>query len=296
MPLFQAPKSGTPSNLMVSPVMYNQFILTWTDNSGSQDSFSIERSTDGSNYTQIATMAPGTTHYMDSGLPSANYFYRIRAVDGSGNYTDYTNVVTGALTPAAPSGLAATSVSSQQINLNWTDNSNDETGFTISESTDGTNFTPLATVGATVTSYPVTGLISSSTYYFKVSAFNYGGSADSNSASATTNLAPPADASNLTATAVSSSQVNLSWTDNSTVPEEDGFKIFRSTDGINFVWAYLAGQNVTSYSVTGLSPGTTYYFYIKAYNAAGQAGPTNIANAATFPLPLAPSNLTATAA
>jgi hypothetical protein len=47
----------------------------------------------------------------------------------------------------------ATAVSSSQINLSWIDNSNNETGFEIERSTDGTTFTQIATVGANVTMY-----------------------------------------------------------------------------------------------------------------------------------------------
>ena len=292
----------TPSKLATRAASASQINLTWTDNSLGLDRFSVERSIDGSNYPQIATVAAGTTSYADDGLASGNYFYRIRGVDLLGNYTDYTAVVMGVLAPIAPSGLTATATSMQQINLAWTDNSNNETGFAISDSTDGINFTQVGTVGSHVVTYPVTGLTGSTTYYFKVSAFNSAGSADSNTASATTPLAPPANASNLIATAATSTQINLSWTDNSTLPEEDGFRIYRSTDNPavveepNWVWAYVVGQNVTSYSVTGLTPNTSYWFYVVAYNAAGLAGPSNIASATTPQLPLAPSGLTATAA
>lgn len=291
----------TPTGLGAAASGLNQISLGWTENSPVQ-SFSVERSSDGSNYTQIATVPAGTTSYLDSGLASSNYFYRIRAIDFGGSYTPYSSVVVGALAPNAPSGFSATPVSSQQVNLSWAINSSNETGFAVWDSTDGINYTQIGTAPSQVNSFPTTGLASASTYYFKVTAFNSGGSASSGSVSATTNLAPPANPSNLTATALSASQVNLTWTDNSTVPQEDGFKIYRTTDdpslieNPNWAWAYTAGQNATSYSITGLNPGTNYFFYIKAYNVAGQSGPTNTANAATFPLPLAPSNLTATAA
>ncbi len=85
---------------------------------------------------------------------------------------------------------------------------------------------------------------------------------------------------NLTATAVSSSQINLSWTDNSN--DETGFKIERKT-GASGTYSQIAtvGANVTTYSDTGLTSNTTYYYRVRAYNAAGESGYSNEANATT---------------
>jgi hypothetical protein len=78
-------------------------------------------------------------------------------------------------------------VSSSQIDLQWQDNSDNEDGFKIERSSDGTNFNQIATVGAGVTTYPNTGLAPSTTYWYRVRAFNAGGDSDySNVASATT--------------------------------------------------------------------------------------------------------------
>jgi Bacterial Ig domain/Pel9A-like, right handed beta helix region/Fibronectin type III domain len=89
--------------------------------------------------------------------------------------------------PAAPSSLSATAVSSSQINLAWTDNANNETGFKIERSTDGVNFSQIATVGANVTTFSDPGRSASTTYWYRVRANNGGGdSAYSNTANATT--------------------------------------------------------------------------------------------------------------
>lgn len=74
--------------------------------------------------------------------------------------------------PAAPSGLAVAVASATQLNLTWTDNSSEETGTRIERSTDGINFTEIGTVGANVTSYASTGLNPSTTYYYRVRAYN----------------------------------------------------------------------------------------------------------------------------
>ncbi|MDH3306082.1 MAG: multicopper oxidase domain-containing protein [Acidimicrobiia bacterium] len=89
--------------------------------------------------------------------------------------------------PAAPSAMSATAASSSAINLAWTDNSSNETGFTLERSLDGTSFAPLETVGVNVTAFSDTGLSANTTYWYRVNATNGSGtSAWSNTASATT--------------------------------------------------------------------------------------------------------------
>ncbi len=187
--------------------------------------------------------------------------------------------------PAAPTSLTATAASSSQINLAWADNANDETGFKIERSPDGTTWAQIATVGANVATYSNTGLAASTTYYYQVRAYNgVGDSPYSNAASATTPAAPalPAAPSNLTATAISRSQINLSWADNAS--NEDGFKIERCKGATcsNFAQIATAGANVTMYANTGLSANTSYRYRVRAYNAAGNSAYSNIAGAKTL--------------
>jgi uncharacterized protein YkwD len=92
--------------------------------------------------------------------------------------------------PTAPSGLTATPVPPTQINLSWTDNSDNESGFRIERSPDGTTWTEIATVGANVTTYSNTGLTCNQTYYYRVRAYNaQGNSGYSN----TVSVAPAGD-------------------------------------------------------------------------------------------------------
>ncbi len=97
---------------------------------------------------------------------------------------------TPAQIPDAPTNLAATAVSSTQINLAWQDNSNDENNFVVERGSSSTGpFSVIATLGANITSYSNTGLKKNTTYYYRVKAVNSGGSsAYSNVASAKTPL------------------------------------------------------------------------------------------------------------
>ena len=111
-------------------------------------------------------------------------------------------------------------------------------------------------------------------------------------------LSVPAAPSNLVATAISSTQINLTWTDNAT--NETGFTIQRATNaafttGLNTITLNAANQTV--YTNTGRAPSTTYYYRVQAFNAEGPSAWSNVASAFTAVAgsPAAPSNLAATA-
>ncbi len=178
-----------------------------------------------------------------------------------------------------PSDLSATTASSSQIDLSWTDNSSNETGFKIERKTGSEEtYEEIATVGVNTTSYSNTGLSEATTYYYRVRAYNSAGNSNySNESNATTCPAAPSD---LSATAASSSQIDLSWTDNSS--GESGFKIERKT-GSEGTYAQIAtvGANLTSYGNTGLTASTTYYYRVMAYNSGGNSSYSSEANATT---------------
>jgi len=90
----------------------------------------------------------------------------------------------------------------------------------------------------------------------------------------------PNPPSGLTATAISSVQIDLAWTDNST--DEDGFRIERSEDGTTFVQIATVATDVTTYSDAGLQPVTTYWYRVRAYNNNGNSAYSNVASATTF--------------
>src|SRR5204863_2620508 len=77
--------------------------------------------------------------------------------------------------PASPTKLTAVAASSRQINLSWTDNSNNETGFKIERSSNGNTFTQISTVGVNVTTYADSGLAASTKYYYRILAYSDGG-------------------------------------------------------------------------------------------------------------------------
>src|SRR5207245_11055390 len=148
----------------------------------------------------------------------------------------------------------------------------------IDKSTDaGTTCTTiLYRTSSTATTYSDTGLAASTTYTYRVSAINsVGTSAPSNTASATTNSAAtaPSPPTGLTATAVSSSQINLFWTapTNNGGSAITGYKIERSTDG-GTTWSTIVsntGSTGATYSNTGLTASTAYTYRVSATNSVG---------------------------
>jgi hypothetical protein len=174
--------------------------------------------------------------------------------------------------PAAPSGLSANAVTCDQIDLAWTDNSDNESGFKIERSLNGSTFSEIAAVGANGTGYSDTTVNENTTYWYRVRAYNSAGnSAYSNTASDTTPTCPalpPAAPSNLSGTP-SKYSVALTWTDNSN--NETGFKIYRGLSSSSLSLVATVGANVTSYNDTGLTRKTRYYYKVCAYNANGES-------------------------
>ena len=192
-----------PSNLSVSSASSTSLKLTWSDNTVRELGYKIERSTDGSNFTQVATVGANVTTYTNTGLSSGKkYYFRVRAYNEYGNtrYTGVASATTGSTSnpgggtgttnptpPAAPSNLSASSASSTSIKLTWTDGSVREDGYKIERSTDGSSFSQITSVGASVTSYTDSGLTAGKKYYYRVRGFNaFGNSSFTNVSSATT--------------------------------------------------------------------------------------------------------------
>jgi hypothetical protein len=178
--------------------------------------------------------------------------------------------------PAAPTALSAVAASASAINLKWTDNATDETGYVVQRSTDGTNFTQVATLGAGTTSYASSGLAAATTYYYRVRAYNgAGNSAFSNTVSAktsaTTTTTVPAKPSNVAAANGTGGSARITWTDNST--NETYFEVLRqkwlvstSSWGSGTIVA-KTGANIVSYVD---APGTgTFRYKVRAGNSAG---------------------------
>src|SRR5882724_446557 len=88
-----AGQPAAPSDLVGTPVGLKRIDLSWTDNSTNESSFKIERSNNGTKFSQIAILQAGTTTFANTGLRRGKtYLYRVRAYNSIGN-SPYSNTI-----------------------------------------------------------------------------------------------------------------------------------------------------------------------------------------------------------
>ncbi len=178
----------------------------------------------------------------------------------------------------APTNLVALAQNSNLVQLTWQDNSNNEDGFKIERNTGG-GWTEIATANANVTSYDdssVTQPVSEAfEYQYRVSAFVGSNNSEHSNESTAYVLAQPG---NLSASAISSSTIRLTWNDNIGSLAGNGFKIERKI-GTSDDWSEMAdvpagslGSEV-SYADNGLAGGTTYTYRLRAYRNSASSVP-----------------------
>lgn len=281
-----------PGNLNAAPVSTSQVDLAWqasTDNVGVTEYAVYRCSGNGCTpSTKVATVSSSTT-FNNTGLTAGTtYMFAVSARDAAGNESAKStpdvatalNLQADTTSPTVPSNLVATSISASQINLSWqasTDNVG-VTGYSIYRCT-GNGCTPTVEIGivSSGTTFQNTGLTAGTTYTYAVSAMDAAGNDSAVSVPATaTTQAAPADTSaptvpvGLSATAVSSSQINLSWQTSTDNVGVTGYSIYRCggtgcspTTKVGTVTSGIAFSN------TGLTANTAYTYAVTASDAAG---------------------------
>jgi len=282
-----------PSNLSAIVVSSSQIDLSWDCNSNGIDGYNIYRKIgQEGTYENIENFVKVNSLSDSELLCDTNYYYQVRSYHmynifySESLFNEEINIILScpSYIPTAPSNLQLTVVSSTQINISWVDNSDNEDTFDIylRYGFYGEDYRT-GSVGANTTFYPKTDLSCNTLYGFHVVAHNGLGSSSSNELYAYTSACAssiPSSPSGLSAYAVSQSQINLSWIDNSS--NENGFKIERKTgSGGSYSLINTTSSNTTSYSNTGLSANTTYYYRVYAYNSNGNSGYSNEVNATT---------------
>jgi len=191
-------------------------------------------------------------------------------------------------TPTAPANLTATATSSSQINLTWL--AATETSGTISsylvERCQGASCTSFTQIGSSVlTTFNDTGLTPSTNYSYRARATDTTSNLGpySNTATASTSAPMLTAPTNLTATAASSSQINLSWT---AATEAGGtissYLVERCQGAGCLSFAQVGTSTTTSLSDTGLTASTNYSYRVRATDATNNLGPySNTASATT---------------
>jgi chitodextrinase len=162
--------------------------------------------------------------------------------------------------PSVPTGVQAAGVSSDSVQLNWTESQDDllMLGYRIYRDGSRVGSTPL-------TSYTDTGLTPGTSYGYRVSAFDWIGNESPKSTTlfvATADGSAPSAPANLQGTAVSASRIDLAWTASTDNIGVTGYRIYRNA-------AVIGTTTGTSFSDTGLSEYTTYTYRVAAYDAGG---------------------------
>jgi hypothetical protein len=259
----------SPSGLTASPTSNSTIDLNWQDNTANEDGFKIARSTDGTNFTDIGTVNQNVTTYTDTGLSfNTIYHYEVRGYNTSGDSNTVSATATTTNSLVAPTNLITTSATNTSIGLQWTENSNNEDGFTLNGFDASNSMQPLGAVNlpANTSQYTWGSLLPDRTYSFSIVATNSSGSSSALSGSFTT-TDTLSDVTGLTSTATSNSTVSLSWNDTS--DNEDGFTLERATGSGAFSALADLAANTTSFSDSNLTANNTYTYQIRGYNSNG---------------------------
>jgi chitodextrinase len=296
---------SAPTSPSATAVSASQINVAWTASTDNVavTGYRVERCQGASctTFSQVAT--PTSSPYNDTGLSSnTTYRYQVRAVDANTNASGASTPIVSATTssggdtqaPSVPTGLTAAPQSSTQIDVSW-NASTDNVGVTGYElqRCQGSGCTSWGTVATpTGTTLNDTGLSAGTTYRYQVrardavpnwSVYTSPVTASTNSGDSQAPTAPT-----LAVVASNSIEIDLSWsgaTDNVGVV---GYNVYRCSGAGCTPTGPQASPFGTTFNDTGLTASTSYSYYVKARDAAGNLSPasntvTKITAAGTFP-------------
>ena len=293
---------ATPSVVSSTATSVN---LSWPSVSGAT-SYNVYSGPSSTSLTLLATGVTATSYTATGLTPATSYSFAVSATNSAGTsaQSGAVSATTAALSaPSAPTGLTATG-GAGSVSLAWTAPANNGgsaiTGYTVYYSTTSGAELSGTAQAASGTSATVTGLATGTTYYFEVVATNaVGNSAPSTQVSASPVGVPSAPTLvSATSGSAGSGRVTLSWTapTNNGGSAITGYTVYDGTTTPPTTNLGSVSATSTSASVSGLTPGTTYYFDIVAKNANGSSVASNILSVtAAIAPPSAPTNVSARA-
>ena len=279
-----APNVAAPSNALATAYSATQIDISWRDNSTNEKSFEIYQSLTGDTgtFTWLASTAANATTYRNQGLqPGVQYCYAVLAVGVNGKKTvnsvfSNTTCATTAfpvVPVAAPSNAAALALSVDGIEIQWQDNSTNETNFDVYRSAypQLDLFSLLTRTAGNATRYSDGGLFSSFQYCYKIRAVQVIGVQVTVSSFSNIICAWPLPeaASSVTATPIDSYSVVVGWTAVGLY-----FRIERSTDG-GVVWNTAGTAENTRLFWDTVVPEQAVCYRVVTYNTSGDAPPSN---------------------
>ena len=228
------------------------------------------------------------TGYTLTGLScGTSYSVAVDAFDAAGNRSAKATITTSTAAcpdtqaPSAPGGLAAAFVTQSAVTLSWSASS-DNVGVVGYDLLLG----GLVVGTSAQTSYAFSGLSCNTAYTLGVDAYDAAGNRSTVSSlivttSACADTSPPSAPTNLVESASTSSSITAGWTASSDNVGVTGYRVF--VDG-----SQAGTTAATSYTVTGLSCGTSHQVVVDAYDAAGNRSPQASATMATSSCPAPP--------
>ncbi|MBI3823228.1 MAG: fibronectin type III domain-containing protein [Planctomycetes bacterium] len=190
---------------------------------------------------------------------------------------------------AVPTGFKLTALSSTQVKLSWNDVTG-ELGYNLYR-WDGTKSVLFMNLPKDSTSFTVTGLQPSTTQWFSMAAVDQSTSAQTGWLSIMTPAQAITAPTNFRVVGVTNTQINLAW---NAVSSATGYRVY-SWDGIRANLVGSTTPSVPAFTVSNLTPGRTYYFYIQAFNTTNSANTAWLTAATTSANITAPTNVKATA-
>ncbi len=166
----------SPINLSASILSTSSVKLTWVDKSDNEDFFQLFKKIGSATWLLIAEIPANTTSYTDTGLDiGVEYCYKIRAFNKIGGSDEYSNTCITIEVPDAPTDLTTNIISHNSINIQWTDNADNESKFKLFRKIGNASWSIIAILEKNVTSFTDTGLSYDTEYCYKVRAVNAAG-------------------------------------------------------------------------------------------------------------------------
>ncbi len=273
-PSIPAQPPAAPTNFRGEPLSATSLQLTWTDNANDETGYQLDR-WEGGSYVRLANLPANTTAYEDKGLtPETEYRYRLRSVNSSSGsaWVEATaNTPAGSIDPpAAPTNFRGEPLSATSLQLTWTDNANNETGYQL-DRLEGGSYVRLANLPANSTSYEDKGLTIETDYQYRLRSVNSGGKSAWVEITARTLALPdglPAAPTDFKGEPASTTSLRLSWKDNAN--NETGYELewYDPGEGEYVSLAYLEADT-TSYLDVGLSVNSYFQYRLRSVNFAG---------------------------
>jgi len=258
-----------PDDLSLSVKSDSDIKLQWDDQSDNESGFRIERKTDNTDWKQIYIAYPNTHSYLDDGLGSGvKFYYRMKAYNdyGESGYSNTASAETGSI-PNIPLNLSAKTLSSQSIELEWSDISDNEDGFNIyRRSPYSGGYDQIDQVNKNTESYEVDNLITGTTYAFKVGAFNKFGENVCYAVSAQTG-SKPNKPSNVEARIYDGDKIKVTWDHSGTSNEKYVIKYIKDEE--KGPYDLKDDHQYKSYIFYPKQEGASYKFQIQAENQYG---------------------------